>query len=339
MSKEGISNKKSVLPGGAALDLSMGENGDTQIGIRLYQACLPDVQVGKVADNTSFNTSLTEAKKQAASYAEEAKNSLSGYGLEMYGAVNVKKTTSDLLKSGKPIHSGDTLPWTVSGKTVKAGSDDKYYLKQNDIGASRANFDVLDSKVIKQMYYEISSDTDGTVYLKRDGNIIAQASKTQNASTLLANSEAKLLDTNTKLITNYFNAIDRDKGQTKDGQSWYNEAFDGIGYLVTDITIDLGFKLDSSTRTCVLDTKLLSEANSKSDLYNFIEESIRTLGFFTTKQTTSDVTKKDLEGFLAIIPASGNGAMKQMVTKFSNVNTLAYTRNIYINNFSVSDLN
>lgn len=339
LDKVGIKNRKSVLPGGAAVDLSMGNKGDTEVGIRLYQACLPDNQVGKVADSTSFNTSLTETKKQANLFVEEAKKSLSGYGLELYGAANVQKTTSDLIKSGKSIHSGDILPWAVKGKTIKAGSDEKYYLVQDGLGANRANFDVLDNKIVKQVYYEIGSDTDGTVYLKKDGAIIAQALNTQNASTLLANSEVKLLDDNTKLITNYFNSIDRNKGKTKEGQSWYNEAFDGIGYLVTDITIDIGFELNGAIRTTILDTKLLGASASKSDLYNFEEESIRSLGYFTTKQTTSDVTRKELEGFLATLLPSANGAMKPMVSKFSNINTLAYTRNIYINNFSVSDLN
>lgn len=339
LNKMGIKNKKSVLPGGATVDLTMGNKGDTQIGIRLYQACLPDAQVKKVADNTSFNTSLTEAKKQANSFIKEAITSLSGYGLEMYGAVNTQKTTSDLLKSGKPIHSGDTLPWLVDRKTAKAGSDEKYYLKHDGSGANRANLDVLDNKIVKQVYYEISSDINGTVYLKKDGAIIGQASNTQNASTLLANSELKLLDDNTKLITNYFNSIDRNKGKTKDGKSWYNEAFDGIGYLVTDIAIDLGFNPDSSIRTTIIDTKLLGTSESKTDLYNFEEESIRSLGYFTTKQTSSEVSKKGLVGFLAMLPSSENGAMKEMVTKFSDINTLAYTKNVFINNFSVSDLN
>jgi len=335
-SKE-IDDKKSVLPGGAILDIDLGNKGDFVVGLRTYQACLPDEQVKKVADGTSFSTSLSQAKEQSNQLYEDVKQSLEGYGLEMYVYEGVTTSHKDLQHDGKKVHSGDTIK--LNSKSVKTSKDEKYYLRHDgDIEKSnRANFDVLDSKVLSQIVYTIKSDAEGNVILYKDDKEIARASKTQDSSVMLSNGEIKQLDDNTKLITNYFSAIDRNKGLTKEKQHWYNEMFEGVSVLVTDSTYTIGFNEDSAIRSTVLDTKLLGAASSKSDLYSFDEEDIRSLAFYTTENTTTAREPNKSKGYVATL--AGYGAMKPTILYIGNVKGFAYTKIFYINNFSVSDLN
>ena len=333
-SKE-IDDKQTVLPGGAIVDLDFGKKGDFQLGVRSYQACLPDEQVKKVADSTSFNTSLTKAKEQSNQLFADIKQSLEGYGLEMYVYEGVTTDIEDIFDDGRAVHSGDTVKFQNRG--VQTSKDSKYYLRQDGEGANRANFDVLDSRIESQIVYTIKSDTTGNVILYKDGVELARAGKTQNASTMLSNSEIKLLDDNTKLITNYFAAIDRNKGLDKEKQHWYNECFDGVSVLVTDYVYDIGFAADSSVRSTVIDTKLLGKATSKSDLYSFEEDDMRSLVFMTTERTTSSREFNNSKGFIATL--EGFGTMKPASVYIKEIQYLAFTKIFYINNFSVSDLN
>lgn len=333
-SKE-IDDKQTVLPGGAIVDLDFGKKGDFQLGVRSYQACLPDEQVKKVADSTSFNTSLTKAKEQSNQLFADIKQSLEGYGLEMYVYEGVTTDIEDIFDDGRAVHSGDTVKFQNRG--VQTSKDSKYYLRQDGEGANRANFDVLDSRIESQIVYTIKSDTTGNVILYKDGVELARAGKTQNASIMLSNSEIKLLDDNTKLITNYFAAIDRNKGLDKEKQHWYNECFDGVSVLVTDYVYDIGFAADSSVRSTVIDTKLLGKATSKSDLYSFEEDDMRSLVFMTTERTTSSRESNNSKGFIATL--EGFGTMKPVSVYIKEIQYLAFTKIFYINNFSVSDLN
>ena len=330
-----IKDKKSVLPGGAILDVDLGNKGDFEVGVRSYQACLPDEQVKKVADQSSFSTSLTKAKEQSEQLFKDVKQSLEGYGLEMYVYDGVTSDNKELTKRGRAVHSGDTVKFGNRG--VQLSKDDKYYLRQDGKGANRANFDVLDSKIVRQSVYTIKSDADGNVILYKDYTEIARATKTQNASVMLANTEIKLLDDNTKLVTNFFSAIDRNKGLDKEKQHWYNEMFEGVSVLVTDSTYTIGFKSDSAVRSTVLDVKLLGEASSKSDLYSFADGDVRSLAFYTTENTTSAREPNKSVGYLATL--EGFGVMEPVRVEIGKVLYFAYTKIFYINNFSVSDLN
>lgn len=327
---KGVNDKKTVLPGGAIVDLDLGAKGDFQLGVRSYQACLPDEQVKKVADNSSFSTSLTKAKELSQKMFAEIETSLENYGLEMYLYEGFTDDYDEMLDDGKAVHSGEMLKFKNRG--VQTSKDSKYYLRQDGEGANRANFDVLESKIANQTVYTIKSDTKGNVILYKDGVELAKANKTQSASSMLSNSEIKLLDDNTKLITNYFAAIDRNKGLDVNNQHWYNEAFDGVSVLVTDYVYDIGFASDSSVRSTVIDTKLLGKADSKSDLYSFEEDDIRSLVFLTTKKQNNKTT-----GYVATL--EGDGAMQPVNVVIKNIEYFAFTKIFYINNFSVSDLN
>lgn len=329
-------DKKSVAPGGAILDIDMGSKGDTELGIRLWQSCLRDEQVETVQAD-SFNTSLSKAKEIANNYQSEVKQVLEGYGLVQYGIEGTKTDLNSVL-SGTELHNNTNLAW--DGRNYKTSGDSKYYLKHDSQGSDRANFDVLDSKVNKQTFYEISSDVDGNVILKKDNTEIARASLTQDKSAILSNTEAKLLDDNTKLISNYFASIDRGLGDSnkydRTNSRKYNEAYDGVGVLLTELSFDVGFSDNSGHRTTVLDTLLTSTAESKSELYDFTDENkIRSFVFATTKSSTT--AKESKTGYIGIL--QGDSTMQSITSILSDIQSFVYTKNFYTSNFNVTDLN
>lgn len=329
-------DKKSVIPGGGILDLSMGNKGDTELGIRLWQSCLRDEQVQTVQQD-GFNTSLSKAKEIASNYQSEVKQVLEGYGLVQWGTEGVSSDLESILSSGTELHNNTNLNW--DGRNYKTSNDSKYYLKHNGSGSDRANFDVLDNKIVKQVFYEISSDVDGNIILKKDNTEIARASLNQDKSAILSNTEAKLLDDNTKLVTNYFNAIDRGLGDKdkydRTNSRKYNEAFDGVGVLLTDLSFSVGFADTSGHRTTVLDTLLTSTSESKSDLYNFNEDKVRSFVFATTKASTT--AQNDKVGYLGSL--SGDGTMQSLSSVLSDIQSMVYSKNFYTSNFNVTDLN
>lgn len=332
----GNTDKKSVIPGGGILDISMGSKGDTELGIRLWQSCLRDEMVETVQTD-SFNTSLSKAKEIANNYQSEVKQVLEGYGLVQYGIEGTKTDLNSVL-SGTELHNNTNLAW--DNRNYKSSNDSKYYLKHDATGSDRANFDVLDTKITKQVFYEISSDVDGNVILKKDNTEIARASLNQDKSAILSNTEAKLLDDNTKLITNFFSSIDRGLGDRdkydRTNSRKYNEAYDGVGVLLTELSFSVGFSDNSGHRTTVLDTLLTSTAESKSELYDFTDENkIRSFVFATRK--TSSTTENTKSGYLGTLQGDSN--MQSLQSVLSDIQSFVYSKNFYTSNFNVTDLN
>lgn len=329
----GISDKKSVLPGGAIQNLDSGQKGDTQIGLTIWQTCLPDAQVQAVQEG--FKVSETEAKEATNNLIESVKKAISGYGLVQWGQQGVYGDMRSLMEVAEELHENKSISF-VAGRGGKTSADDKYYLRHDGDGSNRANFDCLDSRIENQYLYTIYSDTDGNVWVTKDGSELARISKTENADKLLSNAELKLLDDNTKLITNYTAVIQRNAGTTRHGDKWHNEAFDGVSVLMTDVSFDVGYGGDAAKRTNVLDPLLTAPTQSKSDLYNFSEDLVRSSVYVTTK-TSSQAEDTSKEGFLGIL--KGVAGMPDLETGLTDIQSMCYTKNFYLPNATVSDLN
>lgn len=329
----GISDKKSVLPGGAIQNLDSGHKGDTQIGLTIWQTCLPDTQVQAVQEG--FKVSETEAKEATNNLIESVKKAISGYGLVQWGQQGVYGDMKELMEVAEELHENKGISF-VAGRGGKTSADDKYYLRHDGDGSNRANFDCLDSRIENQYLYTIYSDVDGNVWVTKDGAELARISKTENADKLLSNAELKLLDDNTKLITNYTAVIQRNSGTTRHGDKWHNEAFDGVSVLMTDVSFDVGYGGDAAKRTNVLDPLLTAPTQSKSDLYNFTEDLVRSSVYVTTK-TSSQAEDTSKEGFLGIL--KGVSGMPDLETGLTDIQSMCYTKNFYIPNATVSDLN
>ena len=329
----GVSDKKSVLPGGAIQNLDSGNQGDTQIGLTIWQTCLPDNQVQAVQEG--FKVSETEAKEATNALIESVKKAISGYGLVQWGQKGVYTDMKSLLSVAEELHENKKISF-VSGRGGKTSADDKYYLRHDGEGSNRANFDCLDSRIENQYLYTIYSDTDGNVWVTKDGAELGRISKTQDVSGLLSNAELKLLDDNTKLITNYVAVIQRNSGTTRNGEKWHNEAFDGVSVLMTDVSFDVGYGGDSAKRTNVLDPLLTAPTQSKSDLYNFSSEDLVRSSVYVTTKTSSQADQQK-EGYLGTL--KGVAGMGDLETGLIDIQSMAYTKNFFIPNATVSDLN
>ena len=116
----------------------------------------------------------------------------------------------------------------------------------------------------------------------------------------------------------------------------YNEAFDGVSVLVTTYTYDIGFSDNSGHRTNVLDPLLVGKASSKSDLYNFGDESKYRSSVYLTSLRSS-ATELGNTGYLGTL--KGLGGMGDLELCLDDIYELAYTKTFYIPNATVSDLN
>lgn len=329
-----VKDKKSVLAGGAILNLDTLQAGNTELGIRLYLSCLPDSQVSAVADG-SFNTSETQARQLAEAYKNEVQQVLSGYGLVQYAKAGFTTERKDLLKQGKLLEANKKVE--LGNRLFTTNKDDKYYLRQNGTGAGRANLDILNlSEAIH--IYTVKADWDGQLWVEKDGLAITE--KTQDLNALLANTEVDVLNKNTKLISNFYNSLDRAGGKDRENKAWYNEAFDGVSVLVSDLRYSLGFKVDMQ-RSTVLDPSLQGVAQSKSDLYNFddtmLNNTLRTSCFFTTAKSTAEQAQGKNGGYIGTV--AGNSTMQALNTSLSDIQYLMFSKIFYITNANVSDLN
>lgn len=208
--------------------------------------------------------------------------------------MSLTRDTVYLMKVSEELHEKTRVSF-VKGNNGTTQADTKYYLRHDGEGSNRVNFDCLGSHIENQYVYTIYSDVEGNVWVTKDGTEIGRISKTEKANSLLSNAEIKLLDDNTKVITNYVAVIQRNSGTTRDGEKWYNEAFDGVSVLMTEISFDVGFGGNSAKRTNVLDPLLTAPIQSKSDLYNFSEEDLVRNSIYVTTKTSSQADKKQEE--------------------------------------------
>lgn len=174
--------------------------------------------------------------------------------------------------------------------------------------------------------------------VEKDGVIITD--KTKDLNTLLSNTEVDVLNKNTKLVSNFYNCLDRIGGKDRENKAWYNEAFDGVSVLVSDLKYQIGFNADLQ-RSTVLDPSLQGVAQSKSDLYNFddtmLNNTLRTSCFLTTAKSTATEAEGKNGGYLGTV--SGNSTMGALNTSLSDIQYLMFSKLFYITNANVSDLN
>lgn len=268
LKNNGITDKSSVLPGGATYKLDTGK-AEVYVGLRTWQLVIPSDTINYVQSGDSY-FSASEVESRRKDLVNQITNNLEGYDIVQYIAEGIITEPAKIAEKGVVL---DKIASGVNQKVfgVALSLDDKYYLKTktpvDSKGATEADLDVISVKDVKQVIYTIKSDVDGNVWVEKGGRTIASINKTQNINELLKNDEIKELDERTKLVTNYLAVIDRNKGDVK-GDRWYNEAWDGLSVVMTETLFQVGFK-EPAVRAAVLDPKLVGKIDSKSDLYNY----------------------------------------------------------------------
>lgn len=371
MADNGVDDKKSVLPGGAIFDVSMSDvdlsywgglqsdkpTTSTKLGYRVWQTCIEDARLGLLAPDSTA-PSVSEAKQKVIELDNSIKVDIPKYGLVQMitkGAVDYRGymgTFTTKTEYNAVVNGGN---WNG----IPLSTDAKYYLKlisagagsEDEFNSTVTNFDVLKGGIKQQTLYTVGSDTEGNVYVLLNGTEIGRIGPTETISQLLSkNSEIRLLDENTKVVTNYVNSIDRNIGSNRNGKAWYNEAFDGVNVLYSYLSYDIGFGSGiegspgaggkgTARRSAVLDTKLTGKLDNKSDLYNFNEEKrdekVRS-SMILTGQTGIE------GGLMAPTGEMGTLTLKNgntITVKLGNMPIFAYSKMFYLPNANVSDLN
>lgn len=172
LQEHSISDRESVLPGGALYQINGKQSGKTPstfVGVRTFETVIPDENKEKLADMTGVRT-VSEAKSAGSELEKQINNALEQYQLVQFASIGIEKTIADFLKSGSLKQVSGTGSVKDFGGNALQQSDAKYYLKTNGSGASRADLDVLGHNM-KQTVYTISSDVDGNVSITKDGGL------------------------------------------------------------------------------------------------------------------------------------------------------------------------
>lgn len=329
----GISDKYSILPGGAASTLTTGKNGvKTHLGIKTYQTVVEDNLKELLAPESSILT-VSEANAQYETFKAQAKDVLEHYQIVQWVGKGIDTDLMEFWeRSDTEIVSGTTSSGSFAGSNLS--TDSKYYLKTDGNGADRADLDIVGENSRKTTW-KIASDTQGNVVVTKDNVEAGRINQTQAVTQLLANLEIKELNDKTKIIENYILAIDRNQGNDRDGNKWYNEAFNGITVIINEWDIELGFGGNNPTRGSILDTKLCGVQTDRRDTYNFkpetINDKVRTSMFAVSSQSTSAQAAGKPEGYL--------GNLGDMVVGINGVQNIFNSKLFYIPNATVTDLN
>lgn len=354
-----------VIPGGAVYRLRTPNEGEgkanrTKVLVRNYLTYVPDdvASTGALKEGgTAFSLNNQLARKDG--LLHQIKRSLN--------SLDVVQVSQDKNGNSIKLNQGDKGIKGASGKQLS--QDAKYWLNQglvdglndgaiaiNSDKANEADLDIIGGGT-KTVDYRIQSDTTGTVTVTRTGDRGSQIwsiTKTQDASEFLKIAELADLDNKTKLITNYLNSIDRNKGSDENGNTWYNESFDGISVKVVEDIFEIGFNdnqldLDYAVRTAVIDPKLQPVRDGQSDLfdkgvYSHFETNSKTnmggTSGYMIKSHGISVTipnYKDADGYVGTFCTFGDNT-ENIEVYMPNMKGMYRSKDFIIPNVSVMDL-
>ena len=327
---KGNGDKDSLLPSGAIYNLQMkgGDNNGVWVKFRTYQTVVDDADKVKLADG-SDNKTLSEAKVKSNTFMEQAKKSLDNYEIVMLGSKGfanentVKGEWNQITgaaKKNKPLGS-------------ELASDDKYKLEANTGKANASDLDVLNT-VNYNITWKLTSDADGNVKVYKNNSEVAGINKAQSISQLISgNTELTTLDDRTKIVTNFVNSLDRNKGKDRNVKSWYNEGFESIVVYEHDFAFLMGFGNNNPIRSAALNIKLNGYLNSRQEMFteDDLENTARTFQFRTSKKSVISEASGKPDGWV--------GDFEGLVVTIPQIDSLLTTKLFYTSNTTVMDLN
>lgn len=354
LKKNGIAQaflNKGLLPGGAVIKLNTSNtNNDTPevwVGIRTYEMSIPDDLKVTLSSTDDIKTT-SEAKANAEQLVEDVRKNLSNYHVEKWIKEGITTDENDL-NSGASKVSGVTykINNTVYKPVKKFGGNDlstdsKYYLKEDVNGADSSKLDVInideETNKLKDTeihIYNISSDTEGKVTVKKDGVEIASSNikKDKNASSLLNNEEVRRVNDRVKFVENFIASLDFEGGKDREAIPWYYEAQDGIDVVEMTAAFHLGFGKDNAVRSEVADVKLTGKLDNKGDILNFdsskLNEKTRTVQYRMSAAPAN--ASCDKAGYI--------GTFNGKEIRVDKMHMVMRSRLYYMGNNTVMDLN
>lgn len=325
-----IKDKNSILPGGALYSLKTSNTSSNAselwVGMKIYQTVIDESEKDKFNSLDSIKT-VEIARNDINSYLSNVENTLEHYQVVQWISKGIQTEQKEFNKN-EVLISGVGAKNSFEGNKLQR--ENKYYLKVDGDDASRADIDIINKEVV-EIIWDISSDVNGNVTLKKDGVEVVKISKTEDFNTMLINDEIKALNDKTKIVENFINAIDRNGGADKSFQTWYNEEFNSIKVIETSVIYQLGFGGIQTERTSALDIKLCGKADNKADIYNYEDkDKLRTSIFKLSSRSTVNSDGK-APGYI--------GTYNNMDIVIPNIENVITSKLFYIPNATVKDLN
>lgn len=316
--------KDNALPGGALHNLSTPDENNTQVALRIFQTVTPDtIQPALQSGYDYYNSGAAQARRD--DLINQVTESLSNLSVVQYVNEGITKDLKQLIGGVMVQSSGNQQVFKNTTST-----DSKYFFKFAKTQADGGAINIKKSDDITETTYSISSFINGDVKVYKNGAEMLGISKTEDINKILSNPELKELDEKTKFFTNFLLAIDRNVGSDGSGQKWYNEAIDSLELHVYTQIFTLGFKEPFSTRSSVLDPKLIGQQDSKSDLYNYDDNSkVRSSVYLTYSKPTNQTQ----DGVFATWGESNTAII------LPRLPYLFQSKIFYIPNATVQDLN
>jgi len=324
----GVSDRDSVLPAGAIYQLKTGNSSenasDTWIGIRTFSTYVADK--GKLV-NADGILNKAEAASKISKFNSQVERVLEGYEIVMNGAEGILIDEERFYEESEQL-TGRVGSYKIGGQ--RFDSDVKYDLQTGVSGANRSDLDILEKKS-EQYDWRLVASVDGELQIYKNNNLLETISK---GSRKIQNSEVLDFNERTKLVSNFINALDRNLGSDRNGNSWYNEAFE-ICCLEDRSAYKIGFGGGEEIRSAALNIKAGGKLENRSDLYNMergtIEEKARTYKFYTSQRSNVAEAAAHGNGWI------GNFGDTEIIVP--GIHGLLTSKLFYSSNGTVMDLN
>lgn len=264
-----------VLPGGAALTLSIPSSDRQKIVLTTYQVILEGSGKTQVENTGGTVGDFTREKaiELHQAYVDSVVNGYESLCVEQWVNTNV---TNPAWNGGKVVHEQDDISFISSG--LHASEDSKYYFRKDGEqgnGAGEGDLDVEDHGISLTDTYTFFTNTYGEVrYIKNNVNPNIGNEK---MGELASGGMAEFLNKRTHIVDKLTAAVEHGTGQdksygidgmrSKTGTQWYNEAVDGLTIIVQQSIIEVGFK-QPGERTSILDPRLCKpNKNGQSGMF------------------------------------------------------------------------
>lgn len=323
-----------VLPGGAALSLSIPDSARQKILLTTYQVILEGTgktQVEKTGgDVGSFTMSNAVAAHQA--YVDSVVKGFDSLNVEQW--VNINTDNPAWSGNGRAVNYGDDISF-IGTSGLHASDDMKYYFsndgEQGGDGAGEGDLDVEDLGVQSTDTYTFFTNTDGEVrYIK---NNINPNKGSETMGSLASDSTANFINVRTHVVDKLAAAVERNTGKDKaygdEGirsgkEAWYSEAFDGVTVIVQKTELSVGYKAPNA-RTSLLDPRLC-KPNEKGQSGMFKDGSYSSSQYKCRDHNEAYIAKDKV------------GVFKNTDIFTEKMDMFFWSRPFYIPNMNVQDL-
>ena len=317
-----------VLPGGAALSLSIPPESRQEMILTTYQIILEGsgkAQTEKTGGDIG-NFTRDKATEAHQAYVNSVVQGIESLNVEQW--VNTATSNPAWSGNGHAVNFGKDISF-IGTSGLKASDDMKYYFNDDgtDTPASEGDLDVKAGSTRTETY-TFFTNTDGEVRYIKDNVNPNVGSETMGETA--SGGMADFLNERTHIVDKLEKAVERntgndaaygDEGIRSGKQRWYNEAFDGVTVIMQQTKILAGY-VNPPERTTVLDPRLCKP--NKAGQSGMFAEGSYSSSQYKCKEYTQAYGEKNQVGLFknqAVYTDSLDKLFKSKVFYIANMNT------------------